>query len=139
MGMRPLLPLIALAATGCSDMEMSSKQGYDDYGPEDADTGYWYGGETSEEPNTDDDLGSEVENDFLRLVPATTDKYVFVANPARNTVTRVSVPSLDVITVEQADNENSVVTQPGTKRSKNFCDDGGFVVDQGVPSQNPAE
>ena len=99
MGMRPLIPLLALVTAGCNDMGYSSQESYSDHSTEDADTGFGNWGDESSEPSTDDDLGSETENDFLRLVPATTDKYVFVANPARNTVTRVSVPSLDVITV----------------------------------------
>ena len=48
----------------------------------------------------DDDYEPENEDDFLALKPATTSAYVFVANPSRNTVTRVSVPDLDVITTE---------------------------------------
>ena len=38
MGMRPLIPLLALATTACADMEFSTKEGSADYGPEDADT-----------------------------------------------------------------------------------------------------
>lgn len=61
----------------------------------------------AEEPNTsggagaadaDDGLGSETENNAPLLVPALTNRYVFVANPDRNTVTRIDVDSLQVIT-----------------------------------------
>ena len=100
MGIRPLIPLLSLIPVGCADMEYS-RSGEDAYAQSEADTG-WYGSENEDSaPSTDadEDLGSESENDFLRLLPATTDKYVFVANPARNTVTRVS-PVLDVITVD---------------------------------------
>lgn len=44
--------------------------------------------------------GEEEEDDFLRMLPAATDAYVFVANAARGTVTRISVPSLAVVTAE---------------------------------------
>ena len=42
---------------------------------------------------------SESENDYLRLAPAATDQYVFVANPDRDTLTRIAVSTLDVQTV----------------------------------------
>ncbi len=42
---------------------------------------------------------SESENDYLRLAPAATDRYVFVANPDRDTLTRIAVSTLDVQTV----------------------------------------
>jgi len=102
-------------------MELSSGS-EDNYSREDADTG-WYApeeGEDSEPSNTDEDLGSESENDFMRLLPATTDKYVFVANPARNTVTRVSVPSLDVITVDVGTDPEVVVTTQDYSRAITF-------------------
>jgi DNA-binding beta-propeller fold protein YncE len=47
----------------------------------------------------DSEAPPEHEQDLLLLAPATTDAYVFVANPNRDTVTRISVPSLEVITV----------------------------------------
>ena len=118
MGMRPLIPLIALSAAACADYAYTG--GSNDYASE-ADTGY-FGDEDSSPPTSEpnEDLGSETENDFLRLVPATTDKYVFVANPARNTVTRVSVPSLDVITVDVGVNPEVVVTTDDYSRAVTF-------------------
>ncbi len=40
----------------------------------------------------------EDEEDSLRFNPATTPKYIFVANPDRDTLTRIAVPSLSVLT-----------------------------------------
>ena len=48
----------------------------------------------------DSEPGSEQENDFLALAPAQTDVYVFIANPARSTVTRVNVFTQEVRTTE---------------------------------------
>ena len=49
-----------------------------------------YGGEASEEePSNDDGLGSETEQAGPMLAPASTNAYVFVANPERNTVTQL--------------------------------------------------
>lgn len=56
------------------------------------------------------DAGSETEEDQRLLTPATTDTYVFVANPDRDTVTRVSVPALDVVTVEVGNRPDEVAT-----------------------------
>ena len=62
------------------------------------DTGMNAGG--AEEPDNDDGLGSETENAAPLLLPATTNQFVFVANPDRNTVTRIDVESLQVLTAE---------------------------------------
>jgi len=118
MGMRSLIPLIALLGTACNEYGYANDESRA-AGAEDADTGMF--SETPDnDPSGDEDLGSEVENDFLRLLPATTDKYVFVANPARNTVTRVSVPSLDVVTVDVGTGPEVVVTTHDYTRAVTF-------------------
>jgi DNA-binding beta-propeller fold protein YncE len=72
-----------------------------------ADTGYystpedesdWGGG--GADSDADDGYASEVEDDFLSLQPASTNVYVFVANPNRNTVTRIDVDDLSVLTTD---------------------------------------
>ena len=72
------------------------------------------------EPNYDDGYGSEAEGDFLSLRPATTNTYVFVANPDRNTVTRISVPSLEVMTVEVGVEPSLVETSSDYTRAVTF-------------------
>ncbi|MEE2750620.1 MAG: hypothetical protein VX519_04275, partial [Myxococcota bacterium] len=108
----PLLTLFLLPL-GCAS-ESYMARGADesaDY----ADTG-WAGAmepnadEDGESASRDDDLGSEQESDFLKLLPAVTDSFVFVANPARNTLTRIGVPSLDVITVDVGVEPDQVIT-----------------------------
>ena len=102
-----LLSLAPLATSGCSDFDlaMSDEAGYWDSGAAAMDYG-------SEEPDggDDGDYGSEDEGDFLALAPATTDAYVFVANPSRDTVTRIAVPQLSVITAEVGANPQVVAT-----------------------------
>ena len=113
-----IIPLVV----ACAEYEVSaSKSDYDDsyseeamegdYGPPNSDT---------EESDFDDGLGSEEESDFLALRPATTDAYVFVANPDRNTVTRISVPSLAVITVEVGVEPSIVETSSDYSRAVTF-------------------
>lgn len=90
------LLLSAAATTGCYSNE------YDKYA---ADSGMSYSAdEAAESPRFEaDDSEADVpeeEDAYSVLPPATTDAYVFVANPDRNTVTRVTVGDLSVITAE---------------------------------------
>ena len=70
-----------------------------------SDSGYWdeeMDADAGEAPESDegfdDGLGSETEEAAARLLPASTNQFVFVANPDRNTVTRIDVQSLEVRT-----------------------------------------
>ncbi len=106
----PLLTLL-LTPLGCAESSMSRGDESADY----ADTGWGDpmgadGDESAANEPGDADLGSEQESDFLKLLPAVTDSYVFVANPARNTLTRIGVPSLDVITVDVGVEPDQVIT-----------------------------
>jgi DNA-binding beta-propeller fold protein YncE len=119
----PAAGAIALALVGCSadsEFKMSADEGaYYDTGAGDA-----AGGDGGGAPNDDDgDIGGEVEDDFLRLLPAATDRYVFVANPTRDTVTRISVDTLEVITVGVGNNPAVVVTTPDYTRAVTFNQD----------------
>ena len=101
-----LFPLMA-ALVGCAaDFAMKSDE---------SDTGapagdYDADADSDADSDSDTDYGSETEDDFLMLAPATTDKYVFIANPERDTVTRVAVPDLTVITVPVGTSPSVAVT-----------------------------
>ena len=77
-------------------------------GKDDEDDAYWDSGQSAAPGGggddgggaDDGDLGSETEETFSGLKPALTDTYVFVANSERNTVTRVHVETLQVLTAE---------------------------------------
>jgi hypothetical protein len=73
------------------------------------------------------DLGSEDEDDYLKLKPATTTAYVFVANPDRNTLTRVSVPSLATITTAVGSNPVAVATTSDYRTAVTFNQDSNDV------------
>ena len=68
---------------------------------------------------TDDDDAQEPppeeEDDLLKLAPASTNNYVFIANPGRNTVTRVTVPGLAVLTVPVGTLPSTVIATPDGK------------------------
>jgi len=89
------------------------------------------------EPTTgwgDDDDSSTVpesEDDFLALPPAQTDTYVFVANPGRDTVTRINVQTLEVRTTEVGANPITVLTTPdyATAAVFNSGDDTVHIID----------
>lgn len=106
---RLLFPLtLALALAGCSDYAISPEDG--DLNDTDV-----YGTDTGNSENPDDDADPEDENDFLALRPSETDTYVFVANPARNTVTRVNVLTLEVRTTEVGADPNAVLITPDNR------------------------
>ena len=103
----------------CSEMNLkSSMESSADY-EESGDASYSPEDQASE-PNEggasdyDDGFGSETESDFMSLRPATTNVYVFVANPDRNTVTRITVPDLDVLRAEVGVSPSLVETSSST-------------------------
>lgn len=54
----------------------------------------------------------EDETAFFSLAPAPSPTFVFVANPSRDTVTRIGVPDLDVLTAGVGSQPDQVVTTP---------------------------
>ncbi|MBT3217917.1 MAG: hypothetical protein HN348_02390 [Proteobacteria bacterium] len=86
---------------------------------------YW---DTAEQANpadiADDDNGeepgAEKEDDFLALKPAQTDVYVFVANPDRDTVTRVNVLTHAVDTTDVGHDPSMVLTTPDYQKAVVF-------------------
>ena len=100
---------LLILALGCKADNSFYSADYADTGAagEYADTG----GFGSEDRDTGDGWGSEDEaDDFLKLEPAATDAYVFVVNSSRNTVSRIGVPNLDVLTVEVGVNPTVAIT-----------------------------
>lgn len=91
------------------------------------DTGFYGGSDDSGSTAPSDDSGSpddtappEQEESFLSLLPAATNAYVFIANPDRDTVTRVAVPSLSVLTAPVGHIPVSVVTTPNFTMAATF-------------------
>lgn len=118
---RPPLPPTALLllTAGCSAADFALKNS--------ADTGYYGdsyfdGGSAADEDSDtlDDGYGSEEENDFLSLLPATTRRYVFVVNTERDTVSRISVPELEVVTVDVGVRPSVISTAADYSRAVTF-------------------
>ena len=104
------LPLsVPLILVGCSDFAMSMDAGGFDSGYSGASEGD-RGGSGGDGGDDGDGYEPEEGDDFLALEPASTDAYFFVANPNRDTVTRISVPQLAVITTKVGVNPQVVAT-----------------------------
>ncbi|RME21801.1 MAG: hypothetical protein D6798_17330 [Deltaproteobacteria bacterium] len=113
------LSILALLLAGCADMAFKT----DDVGEADgayADTGAAGPGATDDGDGGGDGYGSENEDSFFALAPATTRAYVFVANPDRDTVTRVTVPTLEVITTEVGHHPIAVATTSDYTKAVTF-------------------
>lgn len=106
---------LVMALAGCSSLDMAMAGADSGWYDDEADGAY--GGSDG---YSGDDYEPEVEDDFLTLPPATTDAYVFVANPARNTVTRITVDDLSVITTGVGTNPQVVVTTDDYVRAATF-------------------
>lgn len=101
-------PLVLLTVCGllvsCSDYSL---EGADrNVAPSTGSGGAWSGTSTS------GGGPPEQEVEPFALPPAVTPSYVFVANGDRGTVTRIQVPSLEVITVEVGTHPETVATTP---------------------------
>ncbi|MCK6504338.1 hypothetical protein L6R53_13200 [Myxococcota bacterium] len=127
---RQLLALLALATTVACSADMSLYKGADD-----SDGSWADGGSTDGQGDgAAADGGAtapEDEDSFFSLAPAATTAYVFVANPDRDTVTRVAVPSLAVITTEVGDHPIAVATTSDYTKAVTFNegDDSVSVID----------
>ena len=102
------LILLSSLLAGCSAEYGSAKESWSG---DTSSNGDWASDDTGgggEAPQ--DTAPPEQEDDFLKLEPAATDAYVFVANTSRNTVTRIAVPSLAVLTTEVGKIPTRVVT-----------------------------
>jgi YVTN family beta-propeller protein len=106
-----------LLLVACSDYDVGGKTDNDfsaDSGSYEADA------DSDADADADADADTappEEEDDFLALAPAATDAYVFVANPTRDTVTRISVPSLAVLTAEVAEGPSVIETTADYSRA----------------------
>jgi DNA-binding beta-propeller fold protein YncE len=105
---RTCLALMALAGlTACNDMSLHSA----DEAGGDWDSGGW-GAADQNDTGDNDWEPPEDESDFFSLAPAPTPTFVFIANPSRDTVTRVSVPQLEVITAQVGTQPDLVEVTP---------------------------
>lgn len=67
-----------------------------------------------------DDLPPETEDPFFALPPASSDVYVFIANPHRDTLTRVHASTLEVRTVGVGNEPVLVLTTPDYRWAVSF-------------------
>jgi DNA-binding beta-propeller fold protein YncE len=110
--LRPLaLLLLPLPLVACADYALTESKGDNDMEEAPAsDTGWGGAGDGDWANDTGDTAPPEEEEDQLRLLPAGTDAYVFIANPDRDTVTRIAVPSLEARTTAVGATPSIVLT-----------------------------
>ncbi|MEQ1570803.1 MAG: hypothetical protein ABMA64_34560 [Myxococcota bacterium] len=106
MNTRSLWLPLALAACASSDLRAFSA-GSGSSAPSDSS-----GGSGTDSSSTPAPPPPEEEGDLLLLPPAQTDVYVFVANPERDTVTRIAVNTMDVDTTSVGTRPELVLTTP---------------------------
>ena len=113
--------IVLLSLIGCtSDSDISETAGDALYGEDAGQTMAPSDEDAAGEADAWDDYEPEIEDDLLALKPATTPEYVFVANPDRNTVTRISVPGLAVVTAEVDLNPVAIAVTPDNQTAVSF-------------------
>lgn len=106
-------------AEGAYDYSNEDNDAYYEDAPTDTEDGGFADTGMAGESN-DDGLGSETEDAAPLLRPATTNRFVFVANPDRNTVSRINVEELTVITAEVGTNPILVETSSDFTKAITF-------------------
>lgn len=107
------LPAALALASGCSSELGTHLSGDVDH-------------EAPQDDAGDDDDGDyttlppEAEDDFLALPPAQTDVYVFVANPSRDSLTRINARTLEVRTTNVGQEPTIVLTTPDYRWAVSF-------------------
>ena len=91
--------------------------------------GYWGSPEANDMGTTSSDMGAtgttstgepEASDDAFLLPPAQTDVFVFIANPERDTVTRVNVLTNEVRTTQVGREPSTVLTTPDYRHAAVF-------------------
>jgi DNA-binding beta-propeller fold protein YncE len=87
----------------------------------------------------DSDDAEEGEDDFLGTEPRSTDAYVFIANPLRDTVTRVHAETRAITTIPVGDEPTMVLVSPDYQRAVTFDkgDDAVSVIDVATSEVTP--
>ena len=106
---------------GCAASDMASAADMDDddeHGAADGDD--WAGDDDL--AGDDDDAPPEEENDFVSVVPSAADVVVFIANPNRDSVTKVHVLTRQITTIEVGDEPSQVLVTDDYQRAVVFND-----------------
>jgi DNA-binding beta-propeller fold protein YncE len=125
---------LPLLLAGCSE---SALRGYGGGADEAWDDDDYYGDDDDDgAPANDgdgDDVGDEPEDedDFLSTEPRGTDVFVFVANPSRDTVSKINAWTRDIHTIEVGDEPIQVLVSSDYQRAVTFNvgDDSVSVID----------
>lgn len=116
-----LIGACGLLLTGCPPSESSDDDDWygesdDDYTADDDDNG------DDDDYAGDDDTVQEEEDDFITVPPSVSDIYVFIANPGRDTVSKVQVETRQIDTVEVGGGPSQVLVTPDYNTAVVFND-----------------
>jgi len=125
---RSLLLLLALGlTTGCSDRSIGLGGGYsdddDDYGDYADDDDFASGDDDDQAPGDndgDEPPPPEEEDEVFTTEPRGTDVFVFVANPSRDTVSKIHAVNRTIDTIDVGDEPIQVVVSPDYQRAVTF-------------------
>lgn len=136
MGTRILAILAVVAGFGVLGSGCPASGGYDDDSAG-ADNEYW-GDDDASDDDGDDDMGDddagdddaadddtgppEDENDFFSVPPSASDVFVFIANPNRDTVSKVHVVTRQIESIEVGDEPRMVLVTADYDRAVVFND-----------------
>ena len=117
-----LLALLPFGLAACSDsFSLASRA-------PDAEEGDWAGDDDDDDWAGDDDTAAddwappEEESDFVSVVPSAADVVVFIANPDRDSVTKVHVLTRQITTIEVGDEPSQVLVTDDYQRAVVFND-----------------
>ena len=79
-----------------------------------------FAGDDDDDAGDDDDTPPETEDDFLGSEPRATDVYVFIANPERDTVSKVNAATRAISTIDVGDEPTMVVVSSDYQRAVSF-------------------
>ena len=116
---------------GCAESALRGASDDDD------DWGDEFGDDDDDAPGSndgdddDEDAGAEEEEDFLSTEPRGTDVYVFVANPERDTVSKIDAWTRAIETIEVGDEPTQVLVSGDYLRAVTFnaSDDSVSIID----------
>ncbi len=121
--MRASLPLVCMLVltVGCAESALIGNRGAADYyDDDDYDPAPGEDGDGAADDDDEQEPPEEDEDDFLSTEPRGTDVFVFVANPDRDTVSKINAYTRDVFTIDVGDEPTQVLVSPDYSRAVTF-------------------
>ena len=115
-----LAAAVPLVLAGCAESSLRGRGGAADYEADDDDYYDDDDGAPSDDGDGDDTDEPEEEDDFLNTEPRGTDVFVFVANPGRDTVSKINAYTREIETIDVGDEPIQVLVSSDYQRAVTF-------------------